>query len=209
MATKTTFASKISKTSAVSAASGLLLVAVIALSGCTPRPEGPGPTAEKFFGALAIGDTATVGTMDGEMLISLNEGHTPTAAHVADQHDHVDLLVRAVLANNRGFMSAVGGVDKGLLDLARVLRLDPFARTMKIVSASKRLRCSGSAGRAAVFMTRLGEHVMEYVIASYEVVPLLAEYSRSTVNKRYSPGWVRPSWGPITCTTPCSTLPSG
>jgi Penicillin binding protein transpeptidase domain/NTF2-like N-terminal transpeptidase domain len=59
MATKTTFASKTSKTSAVSAASGLLLVAVIALSGCTPRPEGPGPTAEKFFGALAIGDTAT------------------------------------------------------------------------------------------------------------------------------------------------------
>lgn len=59
MATKTTFVSKTSKTSAASAASGLLLVAVIALSGCTPRPEGPGPTAEKFFGALAIGDTAT------------------------------------------------------------------------------------------------------------------------------------------------------
>ncbi len=33
---------------------------------------------------LAIGDTATVGTMDGEMLISLNEDHTATAAHVAD-----------------------------------------------------------------------------------------------------------------------------
>ena len=33
---------------------------------------------------MAIGDTATVGTMDGEMLISLNEDHTPTAAHLAD-----------------------------------------------------------------------------------------------------------------------------
>jgi multidrug efflux pump subunit AcrB len=33
---------------------------------------------------MAIGDTATVGTMDGEMLISLNENHTPTAAHMAD-----------------------------------------------------------------------------------------------------------------------------
>ena len=33
---------------------------------------------------MAIGDTATVGTMDGEMLISLNEDHTPTAEHVAD-----------------------------------------------------------------------------------------------------------------------------
>jgi hypothetical protein len=59
MATKTTFVSKTSKTSVASAVSGLLLVAVIALSGCTPRPEGPGPTAERFFGALAIGDTAT------------------------------------------------------------------------------------------------------------------------------------------------------
>jgi multidrug efflux pump subunit AcrB len=33
---------------------------------------------------MAIGDTATVGTMDGEILISLNENHTPTAAHMAD-----------------------------------------------------------------------------------------------------------------------------
>jgi multidrug efflux pump subunit AcrB len=33
---------------------------------------------------MAIGDTATVGTMDGEMLISLNEEHTPTAEHMAD-----------------------------------------------------------------------------------------------------------------------------
>jgi multidrug efflux pump subunit AcrB len=33
---------------------------------------------------MAIGDTATVGAMDGEMLISLNEDHTPTAGHMAD-----------------------------------------------------------------------------------------------------------------------------
>ena len=36
-----------------------VLVAGVALSGCTPRPEGPGPAAEKFFRALAVGDTAT------------------------------------------------------------------------------------------------------------------------------------------------------
>ena len=36
-----------------------LLVAVAALSGCTPRPEGPDPAAEKYFRALAVGDTAT------------------------------------------------------------------------------------------------------------------------------------------------------
>ena len=33
---------------------------------------------------MAVGDTATVGTMDGELLVSLKEGHTPTAAHVAE-----------------------------------------------------------------------------------------------------------------------------
>src|ERR1700756_975889 len=49
----------VTKTTLASSASALLLVAAIPLSGCTPRPEGPGPAAEKFFGALAIGDTAT------------------------------------------------------------------------------------------------------------------------------------------------------
>jgi hypothetical protein len=36
-----------------------MFAAVIALSGCTPRPEGPAPAAEKFFRALSIGDTVT------------------------------------------------------------------------------------------------------------------------------------------------------
>ena len=52
MATRTHWISRI-------CVSGLLLVAAVALSGCTPRPDGPGPAAEKFFGALAVGDTAT------------------------------------------------------------------------------------------------------------------------------------------------------
>src|ERR1700739_2462183 len=49
----------VTRTSLASRASGLLLVAVVALSGGPPRPAGPGPAAEKFFRALAIGDTAT------------------------------------------------------------------------------------------------------------------------------------------------------
>lgn len=49
----------VTKTPLVSVAVASLLVAAIGLSGCTPRPDGPGPAAEKFFGALAIGDTAT------------------------------------------------------------------------------------------------------------------------------------------------------
>jgi multidrug efflux pump subunit AcrB len=33
---------------------------------------------------IALSDSATVGPMDGEILISLNKGHTPTAQHMAD-----------------------------------------------------------------------------------------------------------------------------
>ncbi|SOJ54412.1 Penicillin-binding protein PbpB [Mycobacterium simulans] len=49
----------VTRTTLASTAACLLFVAVTALPGCTPRPEGPGPAAEKFFAALAIGDTAT------------------------------------------------------------------------------------------------------------------------------------------------------
>ncbi|ORB14114.1 penicillin-binding transpeptidase domain-containing protein [Mycobacterium noviomagense] len=50
MATSTTFASAIAS---------LGLVAVVAVPGCTPRPDGPGPAAEHFFSAMSSGDTAT------------------------------------------------------------------------------------------------------------------------------------------------------
>jgi hypothetical protein len=36
-----------------------MLVATIALSACTPRPDGPAPAAERFFAALSTGDTAS------------------------------------------------------------------------------------------------------------------------------------------------------
>ncbi|OBJ53176.1 penicillin-binding transpeptidase domain-containing protein [Mycobacterium sp. 1423905.2] len=49
----------VTRTTLVSVAACLLSVAVVALPGCTPRPEGPGPAAEKFFKALSVGDTAT------------------------------------------------------------------------------------------------------------------------------------------------------
>ncbi len=35
-----------------------VLVTTTAVSACTPRPEGPAPAAERFFAALATGDTA-------------------------------------------------------------------------------------------------------------------------------------------------------
>src|SRR6185437_4407493 len=46
--------------STASRAASLLTVAAVAaaLNACTPKPNGPEPTAEKFFAALATGDTA-------------------------------------------------------------------------------------------------------------------------------------------------------
>jgi hypothetical protein len=46
-------------TASRAAASLLTVVAVVVtLNACTPKPNGPEPTAEKFFAALATGDTA-------------------------------------------------------------------------------------------------------------------------------------------------------
>src|SRR5258707_1833105 len=47
--------------SPVSRVTVLIAVVIVAagVQACTPRPEGPGRAAEKFFAALAIGDTAT------------------------------------------------------------------------------------------------------------------------------------------------------
>jgi cell division protein FtsI/penicillin-binding protein 2 len=77
-----------------------LLVAVVALPGCTPRPEGPGPTAEKFFAALAIGDTATAAQLSdnpNEAREALN------AAWSGLQATHVDAqLLSAKYAEDTG-----------------------------------------------------------------------------------------------------------
>jgi Penicillin binding protein transpeptidase domain/NTF2-like N-terminal transpeptidase domain len=51
MATKITLATGASFTLAA-------LVAMAAVSACTPRPEGPAPAAERFFASLSTGDTA-------------------------------------------------------------------------------------------------------------------------------------------------------
>ncbi|KAA8959866.1 penicillin-binding transpeptidase domain-containing protein [Mycobacterium sp.] len=54
MATKITFASQITV---------LVLLAGTVLPACTPRPNGPGPAAQRFFAALAAGDTAAAAAL--------------------------------------------------------------------------------------------------------------------------------------------------
>src|SRR4029079_16712489 len=49
-----------------------------------------------------------------------NAAHRETlldAAHQADQHGQIDLLVRAVLANNRGWASRMGDTDHERLEV--------------------------------------------------------------------------------------------
>lgn len=82
--------SRVSLASAVSTVSGLLLVAVVTLSGCTPRPDGPGPVAEKFFRALSVGDTATA----AQFCDSVNEAREAlNAAWSGLQATHLDAQV--------------------------------------------------------------------------------------------------------------------
>jgi len=51
--------------SIASRAAGLLTVAAVVstLNACTPKPNGPEPTAEKFFAALTTGDTAAAAAL--------------------------------------------------------------------------------------------------------------------------------------------------
>ncbi|MDR3657723.1 MAG: penicillin-binding transpeptidase domain-containing protein [Mycobacterium sp.] len=80
----------VTKASLVSLITCVATCAVLALSGCTPRPDGPGPAAEKFFGALAIGDTATAAQLSdnpNEAREALN------AAWAGLQANHLDAQI--------------------------------------------------------------------------------------------------------------------
>jgi hypothetical protein len=80
----------VTKASLVSLVTSLATCAVLTLSGCTPRPDGPGPAAEKFFGALAIGDTATAAQLSdnpNEAREALN------AAWAGLQANHLDAQI--------------------------------------------------------------------------------------------------------------------
>jgi hypothetical protein len=137
----------VTKTTLASSVSVLLLVAVVALSGCTPRPDGPGPAAEKFFGALAIGDTATAAQLSdnpNEAREALN------AAWAGLQATHLDAQV----------LSAKYAEDTGTVDYRFTWHL-PKNRTW---SYDGRLKMARDEGRwevrwaATGLHPKLGEH---------------------------------------------------
>lgn len=43
-----------------------VLVTTVGTAACTPRPDGPAPTAERFFAALATGDTGTAADLSDD-----------------------------------------------------------------------------------------------------------------------------------------------
>jgi hypothetical protein len=63
---------------------------LVALPACTPKPDGPGPAAEKFLAALSVGDTATAAQLSDDP----NEAREAlNAAWAGLQATHLDAQV--------------------------------------------------------------------------------------------------------------------
>ncbi|HET9875246.1 MAG TPA: penicillin-binding transpeptidase domain-containing protein [Mycobacterium sp.] len=71
---------------------GLLAAAftVAGVSACTPRPDGPAPAAERFFAALATGDTATAADLSDD---PVGAREALNAAWAGLQANHLDAHV--------------------------------------------------------------------------------------------------------------------
>jgi hypothetical protein len=83
MATKSTLASGASLLFAV-------FVSAAALTACTPRPDGPAPAAERFFAALATGDTASAAELSDD---PSDAREALNAAWAGLQASHVDTQI--------------------------------------------------------------------------------------------------------------------
>src|ERR1700742_4097514 len=131
----------VTRTTLASSASGLLLIAVIALSGCTPRPEGPGPAAEKYFRALSVGDTASA----AQLTDNPNEAREAlNAAWAGLQASHVDAQI----------LSAKYAEDTGTVDYRFTWHL-PKNRTW---SYDGQLKMARDEGRWEVRWATTGLH---------------------------------------------------
>lgn len=124
-------------------AAGLVAAAIIgaATIACTPRPEGPGPAAEKFFAALAIGDTVTAAQLSDDP----NEAREAlNAAWAGLQATHLDAQV----------LSAKYAEDSGAVAYRFTWHL-PKNRTW---SYSGRLKMARDEGRWRVRWATTGLH---------------------------------------------------
>ncbi|OBI95071.1 penicillin-binding protein [Mycobacterium alsense] len=129
----------VTRTTLASVGACLLLLA--AGVGCTPRPDGPGPAAEKFFRALSTGDTATAAQLSDDP----NEAREAlNAAWAGLQATHLDAQV----------LSAKYAEDTGTVDYRFTWHL-PRDRTW---SYDGQLKMARDEGRWEVRWTTTGLH---------------------------------------------------
>ncbi|HEU0190055.1 MAG TPA: penicillin-binding transpeptidase domain-containing protein [Mycobacterium sp.] len=70
-----------------------VIAAALTVQACTPRPDGPGPAAERFFDALATGDTATAAELSDDPVAARE---ALNAAWAGLQASHLDAQVLGV-----------------------------------------------------------------------------------------------------------------
>jgi class 3 adenylate cyclase/tetratricopeptide (TPR) repeat protein len=76
------------------------------------------------------------------------------ATRLADQHDHVDLLVKAVLANNRGYQSAIGVTDHG-----RIAAIDRALERIGNTPSGDRARLLALSAAERLYLVELDERL--------------------------------------------------
>jgi hypothetical protein len=131
------------KTTSVSA----VLLIVFALAACTPRPDGPSATAERFFAALATGDTATAAELSDDPSTARS---ALNAAWAGLQAEHLDAQVLGARHND----------DTGTVSYRYTWQL-PKNRTWSYDGQLKMVRNEGHWAvrwSATGLHPRLGEH---------------------------------------------------
>ncbi|BBX22106.1 penicillin-binding protein [Mycolicibacter terrae] len=124
-----------------------MLLIVCALAACTPRPDGPAPTAERFFAALATGDTATAAELSDDPSTARS---ALNAAWAGLQAEHLDAQVLGARYND----------DTGSVSYRYTWQL-PKNRTWSYDGQLKMVRNEGHWAvrwTATGLHPRLGEH---------------------------------------------------
>ncbi|MEO6792304.1 MAG: penicillin-binding transpeptidase domain-containing protein [Mycobacterium sp.] len=124
-----------------------VLSIVMALAACTPRPDGPTPIAERFFAALANGDTATAAELSDDPVAARS---ALNAAWAGLQAEHLDAQVLSSRYND----------DTGSVTYRYTWQL-PKNRTWAYDGQLKMVRNEGSWAirwSATGLHPKLGEH---------------------------------------------------
>ena len=140
-----------------------VLVTATAVSACTPKQEGPAPAAQKFFAALATGDTAAAADLSDN---PSDAREALNAAWAGLQASHLDAqITRVEVRRGHRFGELplhLASAEEPDVDLRRQAENGPLRRTLagpleqhRPASAPRRASDAGTAGRPAE--ARLGQ----------------------------------------------------